>query len=247
MQDNYKLTPGSIDALPPSVGSDTTSIVPGFIYTRNKKRGVPIPKVRNYFINKAGEVIKVHNGSEKFVPIYLKGKNRPFVRIGGKGECELIYLLIECFNIPYKPTDRISFKVADTGHIQISSIKITPTEKRTNSYRKISEKDERLIKRYSCNIKSFSANARGGGIISPYEILSSLKITDFKCFYCGCGISEVCWHLDHFIPMSKGGKNEFKNIVPSCPVCNFMKLDTSAEKFVEKCREIVRNFDNLKT
>ncbi len=41
------------------------------------------------------------------------------------------------------------------------------------------------------------------------------------CFYCGSALKK--FHADHFIPLSRGGKNSADNIVLSCPSCNFSK------------------------
>jgi 5-methylcytosine-specific restriction endonuclease McrA len=47
---------------------------------------------------------------------------------------------------------------------------------------------------------------------------------DSECAYCGCDISED-FHVDHIIPLAKGGTNEPDNICLSCPTCNLQKSD----------------------
>lgn len=42
-----------------------------------------------------------------------------------------------------------------------------------------------------------------------------------KCVYCGAPSEEV----DHVVPVSKGGTNEFSNLVASCRTCNRVKSD----------------------
>lgn len=47
------------------------------------------------------------------------------------------------------------------------------------------------------------------------------------------GICHICgnfnplnnWHLDHIIPLSKGGKHAYENVAVSCPSCNLKKHD----------------------
>lgn len=49
------------------------------------------------------------------------------------------------------------------------------------------------------------------------------------CFYCGRGISFTEEHItgtfDHVQPVSKGGRNVWQNVVPSCEPCNQKKAD----------------------
>ena len=42
-----------------------------------------------------------------------------------------------------------------------------------------------------------------------------------ECFYCFNEFEDV----DHFIPLSRGGKHCWSNIVPSCKSCNHSKAD----------------------
>lgn len=42
------------------------------------------------------------------------------------------------------------------------------------------------------------------------------------CYWCGCKCPKK-WHLDHYVPMSKGGLHAISNLVISCGPCNFRK------------------------
>jgi hypothetical protein len=46
------------------------------------------------------------------------------------------------------------------------------------------------------------------------------KRDNFTCRYCGRKTPEVILEIDHVIPVSKGGTNEFENLVTSCFECN---------------------------
>ena len=52
-----------------------------------------------------------------------------------------------------------------------------------------------------------------------------------KCFYCITGNFE---HLDHYIPLSKGGSHTLENVRPACQKCNNKKYNKLPDKFVEK-------------
>lgn len=52
-----------------------------------------------------------------------------------------------------------------------------------------------------------------------------------KCFYCGKNLKYRQITLDHFVPLSKGGKDEIFNLVTSCKKCNKLKADILPENF----------------
>lgn len=43
------------------------------------------------------------------------------------------------------------------------------------------------------------------------------------CAYCGADTGVVGLHMDHVVPLSKGGRHDSTNVVPSCPSCNLSK------------------------
>lgn len=75
--------------------------------------------------------------------------------------------------------------------------------------------------------------------ISTLEILkhtSNIK----NCYWCNCKIDKTIkngFHIDHYIPLSKGGTHTLENIVISCPNCNILKSNKDPYKFaLEKGR-----------
>lgn len=54
---------------------------------------------------------------------------------------------------------------------------------------------------------------------------SIFKRDSFTCIYCGKSSIEdnVKLHVEHIIPISKGGKTELKNLITSCSDCNSCK------------------------
>lgn len=71
--------------------------------------------------------------------------------------------------------------------------------------------------------------------------------TNGKCFYCGCDLpadteffdeygnlfsSVRNWHVDHILPLSKGGNHKIDNLVPACRTCNLSKYTKTADEFI---------------
>lgn len=45
-----------------------------------------------------------------------------------------------------------------------------------------------------------------------------------RCRHCGGPVHpQEIWHVDHFIPLAKGGTNDLENLVLSCIRCNLEK------------------------
>lgn len=92
--------------------------------------------------------------------------------------------------------------------------------------------------------------ARNNEILNQFKIEEALKITPngyrfslkFKralwlassklCAYCGDEIeNHKSMNVDHFIPKSKGGAEDFSNYVCSCRDCNLSKQTVDMEEF----------------
>lgn len=52
-----------------------------------------------------------------------------------------------------------------------------------------------------------------------------------KCAYCGNDCS-VKFHIDHKLPLARGGGNQFDNLALSCPTCNYRKNDKTDIEFI---------------
>jgi 5-methylcytosine-specific restriction endonuclease McrA len=73
-----------------------------------------------------------------------------------------------------------------------------------------------------------------GKNITQQEVNIMLASHNNKCFYCQCDVIRgINLHLDHKIPLAKGGEHKIENIVPACPSCNLRKGRKTAEEFFE--------------
>lgn len=61
---------------------------------------------------------------------------------------------------------------------------------------------------------------------------------DGHCAYCGKKITLRTMQVDHIQPKSRGGTDDFKNLMPSCRSCNHYKRADTLEEFREKIATI---------
>lgn len=55
---------------------------------------------------------------------------------------------------------------------------------------------------------------------------------DFTCSYCGRKDAKMV--ADHVVPLSKGGSDNFDNLVCACESCNRNKSNMTVDKWIEK-------------
>lgn len=91
--------------------------------------------------------------------------------------------------------------------------------------------NQELIKVVKHNYKVRRRAQEAQGKIST-NLISMLKgVQANKCFYCDTELKD--YHLDHIIPLSKGGEHKDYNIVLACPTCNMIKSNKDPVMFVE--------------
>jgi len=58
--------------------------------------------------------------------------------------------------------------------------------------------------------------------ISGAALLAWKNAQPKRCYWCG-GKCSRNYHVDHYIPLSRGGKHEVSNLVIACQTCNLRK------------------------
>ena len=89
------------------------------------------------------------------------------------------------------------------------------------------------------NIRKHNYEARikgNGGTFTFKELNELLEKQEGFCFYCG----ELLYssfdkeiHIEHKIPISRGGPNDISNIALSCARCNLQKGTKTDEEFLQ--------------
>lgn len=54
-----------------------------------------------------------------------------------------------------------------------------------------------------------------------------------RCYWCGERVSKS-YHVDHVIPLAKGGSNGPENLVIACPECNRRKCAKMPHEFSDR-------------
>jgi 5-methylcytosine-specific restriction endonuclease McrA len=81
-----------------------------------------------------------------------------------------------------------------------------------------------------------TAKRRIAGYYIPKNIVEKLlNLQGDKCACCGEPLAGA-YHLDHKIPISRGGTNEEHNLQLLLPKCNLEKYNLTFEEFLEKRR-----------
>lgn len=91
--------------------------------------------------------------------------------------------------------------------------------------------DKRKI--YSINNNAKRRSLAGGNVYISVKIVRILwDKQNGQCFYCSRDLEK--YHVDHYIPLVKGGKHEEENLRLACPTCNHKKHAKMPEEFIKE-------------
>jgi 5-methylcytosine-specific restriction endonuclease McrA len=76
------------------------------------------------------------------------------------------------------------------------------------------------------------------GGLSATDLLAWEKSQPKVCHWCGVKCSES-WHVDHRLPLAKGGEHELRNLVIACPSCNLRKGARDPIEFVRSLGKLL--------
>lgn len=78
---------------------------------------------------------------------------------------------------------------------------------------------------------------RNGGVLSKNILEILLDKQQGRCACCGVLLNGV-FHLDHKVPLSRGGQNSDDNVQLLLPVCNLRKYTLTQEEFEAKIKPL---------
>jgi 5-methylcytosine-specific restriction endonuclease McrA len=64
------------------------------------------------------------------------------------------------------------------------------------------------------------------------QIIAQWRGQTVKCYLCGMSLPGRDCHIDHVMPLARGGKHEPGNLAPACPTCNMRKGSKTLEEYL---------------
>lgn len=103
-------------------------------------------------------------------------------------------------------------------------------------YSENKEKVEAYRKQNALSYRVYSSNRRAkikgnGGSHSKEDISRIIELQKGCCAICKCSLDD--YHVDHIIPISKGGSNDSHNIQITCQACNLSKSDSDPIEYAQ--------------
>lgn len=83
--------------------------------------------------------------------------------------------------------------------------------------------------------------ANSQGIHTATQILNLFELQSGKCVYCDTKLNKSGnnkYHVDHIMPLSKGGSNDISNIQLLCPTCNMSKHNKMPDIFAQQFNKL---------
>lgn len=79
--------------------------------------------------------------------------------------------------------------------------------------------------RFKAKVEKRRALKRGAGVTEEIVPLVVLERDDGVCGICGDDVDPLNFHVDHIIPLARGGSHTYGNVQVAHPSCNCRKRD----------------------
>lgn len=111
--------------------------------------------------------------------------------------------------------------------------KLFPEKQRASS-KKYALKNKHKVYQWARNRAIKQSGVPVGNLKEIVKLrVDSIADVNVCCAYCGVNLFKKPLHLDHFIPISRGGHHVIENIRIACPPCNLQKNDMLFEEWQE--------------
>ena len=106
-------------------------------------------------------------------------------------------------------------------------------EKSNEQSREYYAENSDMFKNKARERKLFKKEISDGTVTLKFE-KEQFELQNGKCAYCNCVLKNK--HLDHILPISRGGLHTKNNVHWVCPECNLSKKDKTEEEWIMKER-----------
>ena len=130
------------------------------------------------------------------------------------------------YNKEYREKNKDKLKKSKKEYYENNKDKLK--ERNKEYYKEYRERNKDKLKERD---KRYRHKKRGnGGAYTQLQWLDTLEYFDYKCAYTGECIKHNC-HVEHIIPISKGGTSYIWNLVPSTASANLSKHNRDMEEW----------------
>ena len=110
---------------------------------------------------------------------------------------------------------------------------------RLNNLEKVRESSRRFYaenkERLRPGRKAAKAMRRSAdGVVHQDDVVWLLEMQRWKCAVCAQSIKKGGYHLDHIMPLARGGTNHRENLQVLCPACNLSKSAKHPVDFMQQ-------------
>jgi 5-methylcytosine-specific restriction endonuclease McrA len=101
-------------------------------------------------------------------------------------------------------------------------------------------KNEHRIRHYSSKRRILLQAEADVNLQVMQDFISAMKSKRYgRCYYCEKKVLTSKMHLDHIVPLSKGGQHRVENLCFTCPHCNLTKHDKSIGQWIKVGQQIL--------
>lgn len=109
--------------------------------------------------------------------------------------------------------------------------------------RKSREKARNNPEPQKARTRTYRAKKHAGGRHTAQDVQLQYETQEGKCYWCGCDVFNK-YHVDHVIPVSRGGSNNPDNIVIAYPPCNLSKNDKLPHEWAGNKRDANQQYQD---
>lgn len=73
---------------------------------------------------------------------------------------------------------------------------------------------------------------KADGFFTKQDIQDLKVLQNYLCLFCSVDLNQTGYHIDHKLPLSRGGSNWPSNLQLLCPGCNIRKHNKTDEEFL---------------
>lgn len=88
------------------------------------------------------------------------------------------------------------------------------------------------LQQYNTHARNrYALEKNAPGTHTPQDVQRIFEAQQGKCYYCKKTLTK--YHVDHVIPITRGGSNDPSNLVVTCPTCNLRKNNKLPHEWIE--------------